>query len=153
MEVEHYHLALQVAQLGHLSTVVDEFDVQNARGVHLVQVYLQVLLALHDADVLHAFKGDVVQVLLAQCVRIEGVPRGGHGGKGLDVVFVLARVEDKHVAQSLEQGEIAARLHGRLEDVVLLDVFLVGFNHLADAVVGGLHAHLSVLLDGQHIIV
>ena len=106
MEVEEHHLTLQIRQMTHLAFVVREFDVQHTGLLHPAGFDGLVLLGLYDTLVLHALDGDVMQVLSALGVGVVGIPAGGHGGKDLDIVLVVAGIEEQHVAQRLEQREI-----------------------------------------------
>ena len=136
MEVEQYHLALEVGETAYLSLVVLKCKFDASVYAHLAGLNLLLChLVLDDADVLHSLDGDIVEVLATLSARIVGIPTGCYGSKYLHVVFVVARVEDKciHIAQlyRLEERIVSVCLHWLLEDVVGLDVLFVSLEHAA----------------------
>ena len=136
MEVEQYHLALQVRETAYLSLVVLKCKFDASVYAHLAGINLLLChLVLDDADVLHSLDGDIVEVLATLGARIIGIPTGCYGSKYLHVVLVVARVEDEriHVTQlySLEERIVSVCLHWLLEDVVGLDVLFVSLEHAA----------------------
>ena len=109
MEVEQNHLTFQVGEFACHTLVVlqGEFD----DSVHLYLAGIELLcchLILNDAYVFHALYGNVVQVLSAFGIGIVSVPACSYCREYLDVVLVVAWVEDKSVhtsyLQSLEQS-------------------------------------------------
>ena len=120
--------------------------------MHLRRIDVQrstLLLVADDALVFHSLQGDIVQVLTTFGVGIEGVPAGGNSSKSLDVVGILARIEEQRAltvdGDILEQGEIGVCTHGLLEDVVALHVIFVGIYHLLDDGGNGVDAQRRVV--------
>ena len=75
--------------------------------MHLAGIHIGIgQLVAHDADILHALDGDVVQILASQGIGMIGVPTGGHCGKHLDVVFAHLGIEEQCVANGLEEGKV-----------------------------------------------
>ena len=147
VEVDDHHLSLQVGQPPCLPVVVRQGDVDDVRHVHLRGIDHHLVLLACYAQVLHPLDGDVVQVLSAHGLGVVGVPAGGHGSEGLDVLSILAGVEDEHVAQRLEQCEIRRGLHRLLVDVVHLHILLIGLDTADDAVLCRRGAEVDVALD------
>ena len=157
MEVEQYHLALQVGEAANLTLAVLHGEVDAAVYAHLAGVNLLLCtLVLYDADILHALDGDVVQVLATLGARIVGIPAGSHGSKHSYIVLVVAGIEDEriHVAQldGLEEGIVGRSLHRLLEDVVHLDVLLVAIEHAGHDDIHRVDAHVRTLGDGVDVV-
>ena len=149
MEVEQYHLALQVCEMAQLTFIIGQRNIEHTSLCHLAGVNGLALLFFHDALVLHTLNGDIVQVLSAFGMGVVSVPTGGNGSKHLDIVLITAGVEEQPVAEGLEQREITVGLHRLLEDIVSLDVLFVEIDEFQDTVVGLVHTQCSVLLDGH----
>ena len=92
-----------------------------------------------------------MQVLATQCSRMISVPAGGDSGKDLHVVAVRFRVEDEPWAYCLEECEIGIRLIGLFEDVVCLDILLIGVQHLHDGVSHLVTVQLHVAFKGNEL--
>ena len=137
MEVEQYNLTLQISQMTHVTFVIEQSDIQYTSLLNLAGLDLNVgILSLYDTLVLHAFDGNVVQVLSALSVWVISVPAGSNGCKSLDIFLVGTRIENQVVADSLEQSEVGICLVRLFVDIVALNLFLVSVNHALDAVVG-----------------
>ena len=86
MEVEQHDLSLEVGEFADVPLVVEQRDVDEVGDGDLRSVYFKILLlCLHDALILHAFQGDVVQVQPPFRSGIVSVPACCHGCVGLNV--------------------------------------------------------------------
>ena len=125
MEIEHHHLALEVAQTAHLTMVVGQCNIDKSRGRYLAGIDGIGTVCLVDAHILHALDGNVVQVGSALSSWMVGIPTGSYRCKHFDVIFVAARVKQQHVAQGLEQCKICIRAVGLFENIVHLYIILI----------------------------
>ena len=78
---------------------------------------------------------------------VIGVPTGGYGSEGLDVVLISTRIEDEPTADGLEECEVRICLVWLLVDIVALHIVLIGIDKFHDAVVGLGDAELSIVLQ------
>ena len=143
---------MQIGETAHLTLVVGQVDVDKIGHGHLLRVEFPLgVLSLDDALCLLSLDGDVVQVLATGGARVELVPAGGHGGKGLHVVGIAAGIEHHEVAvahhDALEEGEIAVGAHGLAVDIVAAHVFLIGCHDALYAVLHGLRIEVGRLQD------
>ena len=93
-----------------------------------------------------------MEVFAAHSARVEGVPTGGHGSKGLYVIAVVAGIEDEITADGLEESEITGCGLWILEDIILGYVFLVGKDETHNAVAYLCWAELHVALYGHGLV-
>ena len=149
MEVEYHHLTFEVAQTADGSFIVWLLNIDDGGGGNLTQFDGLLTPSFQDAHILHALNGNVMQVLSAKGVGVISVPAGGYSGKGLDIFLALARIENQHVTQCLEQGEIRGGHHRLLVDVVTLHIVLEDLHQAHNTVVGGLKTHVIVALQGN----
>ena len=87
-----------------------------------------------------------MEVLATLSVRIVSIPTGSHGSKHLDVILVVAWIEQQGVGATylngLEKSIVGRSLHWSLEDIPGLDVLLVAVDHLSYCHVHGVTFHL-----------
>ena len=82
-------------------------------------------------------------------VGIVAVPAGSHSSKSLDVLTIALRIEEQHIAQSLEQSEVCISLVGLSINVIFLHLLLVLVHQLIDAVVSLLNGQVLIIANGD----
>ena len=152
MEVEQHYLALEVGKIAYHTLVVCQREVDASIYAHLAGINLSLChLVFHDANVLHALDGDIVEVLATLSVRIVSIPTGSYGSKHLDVILVVAWIEQQGVGATylngLEKSIVGRSLHWSLEDILGLDVLLVAVDHLSYCHVHGVNSHVWIFGD------
>ncbi len=101
VEVEQHHLSFEVGEVAGDTLVVLQGEIDATVDANLAGVNLLLgSLILHDANVLHALDGDVVQVLATLGIRIISVPTRSYGCKDFDIFLVVARIEYQRVGAS-----------------------------------------------------
>ena len=114
------------------------------------------LLVAQNPHIPHPLNGDVVEIEATIRLRIELVPTCGNGSIHLNVLSVVAGIEQQHAHivehDGLEEGKVGIRLHRFLVDVIELHVVLVGRYHLGTTVVDLLLAQVRALLDGVQLV-